>query len=201
MNEFFVFLDFLNIYIDTNYNFSILIFFVFLLVYKTFSIPGNLIFVVSAGYFFGIYIGYIISIVSIVLGSLIFFTFSKLFLKKLFTNIYDKYSTKINKYISNSSIEYLILFRMMPGPPLMMQNVCLSITVKRFVHIAFIFILTSFIGFSPIIFVAVYFGSKIKSFESIKNITMNSILSRDFLIFVGLMIFFLSLRIIFKKKS
>jgi len=197
MNEFFVFLDFLNIYIDTNYNFSILIFFVFLLVYNTFSIPGNLIFVVSAGYFFGIYIGYIISILSIVLGSLIFFTVSKLFLKKLFTNIYDKYSTKINKYISNSSIEYLILFRMMPGPPLMMQNVCLSILNINSIK----FILISFIGFSPIIFVAVYFGSKIKSFESIKNITMNSILSRDFLIFVGLVIFFLSLRIIFKKKS
>ena len=197
MNEFFVFLNFLNIYIDTNYNFSILIFFVFLLVYNTFSIPGNLIFIVSAGYFFGIYIGYIISILSIVLGSLIFFTFSKLFLKKLFTNIYDKYSTKINKYISNSSIEYLILFRMIPGPPLMMQNVFLSILKINSIK----FILTSFIGFSPIIFVAVYFGSKIKSFESIKNITINSILSRDFLIFVGLMIFFLSLRIIFKKKS
>ena len=197
MNEFYVFLDFLNIYIDTNYNFSILIFFVFFLFYNTFSIPGNLIFVVSAGYFFGIYIGYIISILSIVLGSLIFFTVSKLFLKKLFTNIYDKYSTKINKYISNSSIEYLILFRMMPGPPLMTQNVCLSILKINSIK----FILTSFIGFSPIIFVAVYFGSKIKSFESIKNITMNSILSRDFLIFVVLMIFFLSLRIIFKKKS
>ena len=82
MNEFFVFLDFLIIYIDTNYNFSILIFFVFLLFYNTFSIPGNLIFVVSAGYFFGIYIGYIISILSIVLGSLIFFTVSKLFLSE-----------------------------------------------------------------------------------------------------------------------
>ena len=55
MTEFYVFLDFLNIYIDTNYNFSILIFFVFLLFYNTFSIPGNLIFVVSAGYFFGVY--------------------------------------------------------------------------------------------------------------------------------------------------
>jgi len=76
MTEFYVFLDFLNTYIDTNYNFSILIFFVFLLVYNTFSIPGNLIFVVSTGYFFGIYIGYIISILSIVLGSLIFFTVS-----------------------------------------------------------------------------------------------------------------------------
>ena len=79
----------------------------------------------------------------------------------------------------------------------MMQNVCLSILKINSIK----FILTSFIGFSPIIFVAVYFGSKIKSFESIKNITMNSILSRDFLIFVGFMIFFLSLRIIFKKKS
>ena len=79
----------------------------------------------------------------------------------------------------------------------MMQNVCLSILKINSIK----FILTSFIGFSPIIFVAVYFGSKIKSFESIKNITMNSILSRDFLIFVVLMIFFLSLRIIFKKKS
>ena len=197
MNEFFVFLDFLNIYINANFNLSIIIFFIFLLVYNTFSVPGNLIFVASAGYFFGIYIGYIISILSIVLGSLIFFTVSKLFLKKLFTNVYDRYSTKINKYISNSSIEYLILFRMVPGPPLMMQNVCLSIVKISSIK----FILTSFIGFSPIIFVAVYFGSKIKSLESIKNITMNSILSRDVLIIVGIMIFFLSLRIIFKKKS
>ena len=197
MNEFFVFLDFLNIYINANFNLSIIIFFIFLLVYNTFSLPGNLIFVASAGYFFGIYIGYIISILSIVLGSLIFFTVSKLFLKKLFTNVYDRYSTKINKYISNSSIEYLILFRMVPGPPLMMQNVCLSIVKISSIK----FILTSFIGFSPIIFVAVYVGSKIKSLESIKNITMNSILSRDVLIIVGIMIFFLSLRIIFKKKS
>jgi len=197
MNEFFVFLDFLNIYINANFNLSIIIFFIFLLVYNTFSVPGNLIFVASAGYFFGIYIGYIISILSIVLGSLIFFTVSKLFLKKLFTNVYDRYSTKINKYISNSSIEYLILFRMVPGPPLIMQNVCLSIVKISSIK----FILTSFIGFSPIIFVAVYVGSKIKSLESIKNITMNSILSRDVLIIVGIMIFFLSLRIIFKKKS
>ena len=197
MTEFYVFLDFLNIYIDTNYNFSILIFFVFLLFYNTFSIPGNLIFVVSAGYFFGIYIGYIISILSIVFGSFIFFTVSKLLLKKIFINIYNKYSLKIHRYISNSSIEYLIMFRMIPGPPLMLQNVCLSILK---IH-SFKFILTSFIGFSPIIFIAVYYGSKIKSYESIKNISMNSIISRDFLIFIALVIFFLSLRIVFKKKN
>ena len=197
MTEFYVFLDFLNFYIDTNYNFSILIFFVFLLFYNTFSIPGNLIFVVSTGYFFGIYIGYIISILSIVFGSFIFFTASKLLLKKIFINFYNKYSLKINRYISNSSIEYLIMFRMIPGPPLMIQNVCLSILKIHPLK----FILTSFIGFSPIIFIAVYYGSKIKSYESIKNITMNSIISRDFLIFIALVIFFLSLRIVFKKKN
>ena len=89
------------------------------------------------------------------------------------------------------------MFRMIPGPPLMIQNVCLSILK---IH-SFKFILTSFIGFSPIIFIAVYYGSKIKSYESIKNITMNSIISRDFLIFIALVIFFLSLRIVFKKKN
>ena len=197
MTEFYVFLDFLNTYINANFNFSIFIFFIFLLVYNMFSIPGNLIFVASAGYFFGIYIGYIISILSIVLGSLIFFTVSKLLLKKIFINIYNKYSLKIHRYISNSSIEYLIMFRMIPGPPLMIQNVCLSILK---IH-SFKFILTSFIGFSPIIFIAVYYGSKIKSYESIKNITMNSIISRDVLIFIALVIFFLSLRIVFKKKN
>ena len=197
MTEFYAFLDFLNTYINTNFNFSIFIFFIFLLFYNTFSIPGNLIFVVSTGYFFGIYMGYIISILSIVFGSFIFFTVSKLFLKKIFINFYNKYSLKINRYISNSSIEYLIMFRMIPGPPLMIQNVCLSILK---IH-SFKFILTSFIGFSPIIFIAVYYGSKIKSYESIKNITMNSIISRDFLIFIALVIFFLSLRIVFKKKN
>ena len=197
MTEFYVFLEFLNTYINTNFNFSIFIFFIFLLVYNMFSIPGNLIFVASAGYFFGIYIGYIISILSIVFGSFIFFTASKLLLKKIFINFYNKYSLKINRYISNSSIEYLIMFRMIPGPPLMIQNVCLSILK---IH-SFKFILTSFIGFSPIIFIAVYYGSKIKSYESIKNITMNSIISRDFLIFIALVIFFLSLRIVFKKKN
>ena len=197
MTEFYAFLDFLNTYINTNFNFSIFIFFIFLLVYNMFSIPGNLIFVASAGYFFGIYIGYIISILSIVLGSLIFFTASKLLLKKIFINFYNKYLFKINRYISNSSIEYLIIFRMIPGPPLMIQNVCLSILK---IH-SFKFILTSFIGFSPIIFIAVYYGSKIKSYESIKNISMNSIISRDFLIFIALVIFFLSLVIVFKKKN
>ena len=197
MTEFYVFLDFLNTYINANFNFSIIVFFIFLLVYNMFSIPGNLIFVASAGYFFGIYIGYIISILSIVFGSFIFFTASKLLLKKIFINFYNKYSLKINWYISNSSIEYLIMFRMIPGPPLMIQNVCLSILK---IH-SFKFILTSFIGFSPIIFIAVYYGSKIKSYESIKNITMNSIISRDFLIFIALVILFLSLRIVFKKKN
>jgi len=197
MTEFFVFLDLLNIYIKSNFNFSIIIFFIFLLAYNTFSIPGNLVFVVSAGYFFGVYIGYIICILSTVLGSFIFFTVSKLFLKKYLFNLYNKYSLKINKYISNSSIEYLILFRMIPATPLMIQNICLSILKIN----TFKFILASFIGFSPIIFIAVYIGAQIKSIELIKNITINNILSRNFLIFIGLIIFFLSLRIFFKNKN
>ena len=194
MTEFYVFLGFLNIYIDSNFVLSIIIFSLFLFVFNVFSIPGNLIFVASSGYFFGIYIGYMLSTV---LGSLIFLIVSKLFLKKFFINIYYKYSSKVNKYISKSSIEYLILFRMIPGPPLIIQNLCLSILGINSIK----FVLTSIIGFSPIIFIAAFCGSKIKSFESLKNISVNDILSRDFIIFISLIIFLLSLRIIFKKKN
>ena len=50
MTEFFIFIDFLNIYINSNYNLSIFIFFIFLLIYNILSIPGNLIFAASAGF-------------------------------------------------------------------------------------------------------------------------------------------------------
>ena len=144
MDFFYIFLDFIKINIENNFIFTFLLFFVFLLFYNAFSIPGNLVFIASSGYFFGIYLGFILSISSLVLGSLFFFIFSKFFLKKIFPNIYLKYSNSVSHYISNSSTEYLIIFRIIPGTPLMIQNLCLSLLdIKKTT-----FILTSLVGIS-----------------------------------------------------
>tara|TARA_B110000438_G_scaffold285204_1_gene315027 strand:+ start:464 stop:1060 length:597 start_codon:yes stop_codon:yes gene_type:complete len=197
MNEIYSILDFLKIIVEENYYLSIFLFFIFLTVYNALSVPGSIIFMASTGYFLGIYIGFLISLLSIVLGSLIFFLVSKFFLKKIFPKIYFKYSNKITKYISNSSFEYLIIFRMIPGPPLMLQNFCLSVLNINIYK----FILSSIIGFSPIVFITTYFGNKLNSVEKLKEIKISQILSLDFLIFLALLFILLLLRIIYKNKK
>ena len=190
------FLDYIKLNVENNYVFTFFLFFIFLLIYNSFSIPGNLIFVASTGYFFGIYIGYFLSIFSLVLGSLLFFSFSQFFIEKIFSNFINKYRNNFQRYLSNSSIEYLIIFRMIPGPPLFLQNLILS-----FLNISKIkFFITSFIGFSPLIFIVVFIGNQLSDIDKIKTLSFNDIFSFKFLIFILCLIFFLSLRIFYKKK-
>ena len=196
IENFYFILDYIKLSIDGNYVFAVIIFFIFLLFYNSISIPGSPIFMASSGYFFGIYAGFFISIVSIVFGSSIFFLISRYFLSKTFPNIYLKYSSKISKYILNSSYEYLIIFRMIPGTPLFIQNLCLSIVKINI----FKFILSTFIGLSPSIFIIVFVGSKLNNLSSLKNIKVANIFSIEFLLFVSLIIFLLIVRIIYKKN-
>jgi len=87
MEIFLNFLDYIKINVEYNFILTFLIFFIFLFFYCSFSIPGIPIFVTATGYFFGIYIGYFISIISLVLGSLIFFSFFNFFIRKIFQDL------------------------------------------------------------------------------------------------------------------
>jgi len=197
MNFFYIFLDFIKLNIENNFILTFLLFFVFLLFYSAFSIPGNLIFIASTGYFFGIYFGFILSILGLVFGSLIFFIFSKYFFKKIFPNIYLKYSNNVSNYISKSSIEYLIIFRMIPGLPLILQNLCLSLLdIKKGA-----FILTSLVGFSPIVFTTVFIGYQFNNIDNLKKLSFSDLFSKEFIIFIILIITILIIKIIYKKNK
>ena len=196
MEILFNFFDFIKINVEYNFYFTFLIFFIFLLFYNTFAIPGSFIFISATGYFFGIYLAYFIGIFTLVFGSFIFFSFSTIFFKKLFPKIINNYTVNIENYISNSSLEYLIIFRMIPGPPLFLQNLLLSLINIKKIN----FIISSFIGFSPVVFVSVYVGHQLKEIDKLKNISFNDIFSFKFLIFIFCIIIFLLIRIFYKKK-
>ena len=132
MDFFFFLIQNIIVYSQDNYFFSILLFFFFLLFYSAFSLPGLIVFTSISGYLFGIFYGYFISIFSLTFGSLIFFILSKKFFKYFFIKYYEKYTHNINKFISHSTIEYLIIFRLVPGLPLMVQNIILSIFCLHF---------------------------------------------------------------------
>ena len=196
MDFFLKYLDFITYYVDNNFLLSAFLFFIFLVIYNSFSLPGNLFFFLSSGFFFNVYIGFLINIFSIVIGSLNFFIFSKLFFKFFLSKFYNKYSNKITKIIKNSSYEYLILLRLISLFPLMVQNICLSILNISKTK----FIITTFIGFIPIMFLAAFIGNEISNFVELKNFRMKDLFSSNFLLIFLLLILIIVLQIFFKKK-
>jgi len=196
MEFFFSLLQNILLYSQDNYFISILFFFFFLLFYSIFSLPGLIIFTCMSGYLFGIYHGFIISILSVTFGSLIFFILSKIFFKFFFIEYYGKYAQNINKYISHSTLEYLIIFRLVPALPLMAQNIILSLLdIPKFK-----FFLATFVGFSPIFFTSVIIGNRIKNIQLIKGITGKDLFTWDIVLIISVLILFLILKIKFKKK-
>ena len=197
MNFLFYYLNEVMLFSESRFFITVLIYFFFLFLYSVFSIPGLVIFIALSGYLFGIYYSYLISIIAITLGSLVFFLFSKFFFKYFFLRYYQKYSQNIDKYISKSTTEYIIIFRMIPGPPLMLQNLILSIlnisTLK--------FFFTTLVGFTPIIFMTGFIGNKIRDIQLIKQLSISDILSVDFLFVISLIILLLIVRIKYKNNK
>ena len=185
-----------NNYIEYNYTISIILYFFLLVIFFTFSLPGVTVVVMSSGFFFGFFLGFIINIFAISIGSLFFVLFSKLLLQKLFKKIFIKYSSKISKLIQNSSFEYLILLRLIIGPPLVVQNICLSLMnvskIKIFV--------STFVGFIPIIGFLSYIGSYLNNILDLKKIKFDNLISMEFLLILFFLIFLLLLRIYLKKN-
>ena len=190
-----VILDFIKLNIENNFYYTFFIFFIITFLYFSLSLPGNIILVISSGYFFGIFFGFLLSLIAMVSGSLFFFIFISSFIKKFFPHISYKYSNKVKQYLSNSSLEYLIIFRIIPGPPLMLQNLILSILdVKKLS-----FIISSALGFSPIAFICVFFGFKLKDLDMISQLSFYDLFSYEFIIFIICIIIFLLFRILYKK--
>jgi len=185
----------LSNFIDLHFFYSLIIYFFLALIFFTFSLPGGLIISLASGFFFGFIPGFIINIFSASFGSLIFIIFSKTIMKKLFDKYYDKYSTKLSYYLKNSSFEYLILIRLIIGPPLIFQNICISIlNVSNFK-----ILITSLIGFSPLMLLFSYSGSYASNIIKLKEFTLASIFSIEIIIILLIIVMLTLLRIILKK--
>ena len=196
MNEIiFNFLINLNEFVSTYYIFSFCVFFIISTLYFTFSLPGGIIILLSSGFFFGFIGGFFLNIISICLGSLIFIIFSKTLLRGLFEKYYVKFSDKLSTYIKSSSYEYLILIRLIIGPPLLFQNICISLLNISKTKI----LITSFIGFTPLMLLFSYLGSHASNIIQLKSFTIADIFTFEIILIFVLIISILFFRIFIKK--
>ena len=182
-------------FINDNYYYSFLLYFIISICFFTLSLPGGMIILISSGFFFGFFGGFLINIFSISFGSLLFIVLSKTILQKLFQKYYIKFSDQLNDFIKNSSYEYLILLRLLIGSPLILQNICISLLniskTKTFI--------SSVIGFTPLMLLLSYAGSYASNLIELKSLTFSNILTQEILFIIFLLIFLILLRIYFKK--
>ena len=150
-----------------------------------------------AGFIYGTYLGFILCLISIVLGSFIFFLFGKNLLFHYFSRFAEKYSNKIDEYISENKFEYIVIFRLFPGTPLFLQNLILS-----FLNIGKRkFILATLLGNIPGTFVVVHFGNQINNLKNLENFAISDIFSVEFYISIFLIITLLCIKIFLSKKK
>ena len=113
----------IDIIINNNYNFSLLIFSLFILFYSALSLPGIAVIWLFSGYSFGIYCGFLISAIFTPFGAMLLFILSKTIFYKIFIKIFPKSINLIQKKLKNNSYEILIIFRMFPiNLPFFIQN-------------------------------------------------------------------------------
>jgi len=188
------FINFFYEQLETNYILFFLLYLGTLIIFFSLSLPGGSVLIISSGFFFGFYIGFLINIISLLIGSYIFIYILKSVFNNLFNLFYLKFSKKLNNLIKHSTYEYLILIRLIAGIPLFIQNLFFS-----FINISKSkFFISSFLGFSPLIFLLTYFGSKI---YEIKNFKSSDIISPEFIFFTILSIILIIIRIIYKIKK
>ena len=182
-------------FVNNNYFYSFLLYFIISICFFTLSLPGGMIILISSGFFFGFLEGFLINIFTISFGSLLFIVFSKTILQKLFQKYYIKFSDQLNNFIKNSSYEYLILIRLLIGPPLILQNICISLLNISKTKI----LISSLIGFTPLMLLLSYVGSYASNLIELKSLTFSNILTPEILFIIFLLIFLILLRIYFKK--
>lgn len=191
------FINFFYEQLENNFTLFLLLYLFSLIIFFSLSLPGGPVLLISSGFFFGFYIGFLINIIAILIGSYIFIYILKSVFNNVFKLFYLKFSKKLNNLIKHSTYEYLILIRLIAGIPLFIQNLFYS-----FINISKSkFFISSFFGFSPIILLFSYFGSKFYEIYEIKNFKSSDIISAEFIFFTILLIILIIIRIIYKIKK
>ena len=192
-----IMLNYTQLLVDQNYTLTLILYFLFCLLFFFLSLPGGLIVTLSSGFFFGFYIGFIINITSITIGSLFFMIISKYFFLNYFNYYLSKYTDKLNKIIKKSSYEYLILIRLIFGIPLIVQNLFISTLEISKVKL----IISSIIGFTPYFLIFSYVGDKISDLLEIKSFSIKNIFSIEIIIILIILALVLIFRIYYKINS
>ena len=178
--------------IQENYLISIFFFYLAWLFMLSVILPVSAVMIIFASFLFSPYVSIPISILIITIGGgLNFLLLKKIFVSRIFekANFFIK---KINMKFKDNEFQYLLLLRLIPIPYIIQNSIAVILKV---------FIITTVIGITP--FVALYSlaGFKLKEIITKEgSIELNDLINYENFIIIGLLVIFIIISIILKKK-
>ena len=179
-------------------NYLIFMFFFFLswLFMLSIILPVSTIMIIFSSFLFSPYISIPISLLIITTGgALNFLLLKKIAISRIFKKA-NFFLKKINMRFKDNEIQYLLLLRLIPMPYIIQNSIIVILNVNLRM-----FIFTTIIGITP--FVALYSlaGFKLKEIISKKgHININDLINYENFIIIGLLIIFIIISIVLKKK-
>ena len=175
----------INYFLNENYFLSIFLVFIVLVLSIVLNIPGNSLKAIFIGFYYGAYIGSILIIFAITLGSFLFYLLNRKIVKSVnFPK--TNYEIFLTQYFKNNySWFYLIGLRIIPIIPLPIQNVLIStVDVSKYK-----FLMTTLLGISPLLIIYTLIGNQISSVMSIKVLNINDMITSNvILLFVLILV-------------
>ena len=179
-------------------NYLIFMFFFFLswLFMLSIILPVSTIMIIFSSFLFSPYISIPISLLIITTGgALNFLLLKKIVISRIFKKA-NFFLKKINMRFKDNEIQYLLLLRLIPMPYIIQNSIIVILNVNLRM-----FIFTTIVGITP--FVALYSlaGFKLKEIISKKgHININDLINYENFIIIGLLIIFIIISIVLKKK-
>ena len=160
------------------------------------NFPISSFLTITTGYFFGTWLGGIVSIIGATLGAFVVFICAKYFFYEMIKKKITKKYKKLEKFYLKNENELMILIRIIPIAPFIVQNLLLAGFGAKNMK----FLITTIIGLSPWAFIYASIGLGLD--ELIENnfeLSINIFLKTEYVIPI-IIIFLIAVLLIIKKK-
>lgn len=160
-------------YVNNNFIKSILLFAVVYILTVSLSIPGAAILSLSGGLLFSVKYGFLVVLLSAVIGSLINLIASRFLFRDFIKSKFKTRMDKINKDLEEHGTNYLLTLRLIPIFPFFLINLAVGvsdISLRKF-------LLTSFFGMAPGTLAYVYAGSNLATVNDLNDIIAPEVLA------------------------
>jgi len=156
----------LSSFVNANYSFSVLLFFMFCTVFVNSPVPFAAILKILGGFFFGLYMGAIYNVIATVIACSVGFWISRYALKETFEKKYFERIENIESKIEKNGFYYFLTLRLVMIVPYFLINITGGISRVSFKD----FLFSTTLGVIPASLIYANGGNKLEQITSVSDL-------------------------------